>query len=236
MRSSISAALLAALLLAGLSGPALAQGPTAHQGDRSDRTGARAATAPATATGAEQAAGAARLRRMPTLSFTLPPERYARYVPQTRCRKKPRRGVRMLATHLGQRGGSVGAIWRSCRGSSTSEHKESRAVDWMLDASRKRDRRTARKFLDEIFATDAQGNTHALARRMGIMYIIWNDRIYRSYDGFRKGPYLSSGCRTRKQCSPTLRHRDHVHISLTRKAARGNLSWYAAMRTLRRAR
>ena len=70
-----------------------------------------------------------------------------------------------------------------------------------------------------------------LARRMGIMYVIWNDRSYASYRGFAPQPYLSSGCRTRKKCSKTLRHRDHVHISLTRKAARGKLSWYLAQQS-----
>lgn len=158
----------------------------------------------------------------------LPMEDYAGYEPQTKCIRKPRPGVLLLADFLVARGGGYGPIARSCRGSGTSEHKESRAFDWMLDARSPADRAVARAFLDEVLAPDDTGQPHALARRMGIMYIIWNDRSYASYRGFEPQPYLSSGCRTRKRCSQTLRHRDHVHISLTRKAARGKLSWYLA--------
>ena len=85
--------------------------------------------------------------------------------------------------------------------------------------------------MDRIFATDARGNTDAWARRMGVMYVIWNDRMYAAYDGFAARPYLSSGCRTRRTCSPTLRHRDHMHISLTRQGAKGATSWYYAQQT-----
>ena len=41
----------------------------------------------------------------------------------------------------------------------------------------------------KLFATDAEGNADALARRMGIMYLIWNDHIYSSYYGFRARDY-----------------------------------------------
>lgn len=162
--------------------------------------------------------------------YLAPVEPYAGYQPQTRCRRKPKAGVLMLADWLTRRGGGYGPISRSCAGSSVSEHKEARAFDWMLDARKKRHRRIARKFLDQVFAPDDTGQPHALARRMGIMYVIWNDRTWASYRGFEPKDYLSSTCRTRKRCSPTLRHRDHIHISLTRKAARGELSWYAAQR------
>ncbi len=158
--------------------------------------------------------------------YLLPVEPYAGYQPQTKCRRKPKRGVLMMADWLVARGGGYGAISRSCAGSSTSEHKESRAFDWVLDARDDADKAIAAALLDEILAPDDTGQPNALARRMGIMYIIWNDRMYASYDGFERKRYLSSGCRTRRKCSPTLRHRDHMHISLTRKGARGKTSWY----------
>ena len=161
----------------------------------------------------------------------LPMEDYADYQPQTRCIRKPRAGIRLLADFLVARGGGYGPISRSCAGSSTSEHKESRAFDWMLDASKKEDRLIAKAFLDEVLAPDDTGQPHALARRMGIMYVLWNDRSWASYRGFEPVPYLSSGCRTKKRCSKTLRHRYHVHVSLTRKAANGKLSWYLAQQT-----
>ena len=53
---------------------------------------------------------------------------------------------------------------------------------------------------------------------MGIMYVIWNDHMYSAWDQFEKESYLSSSCKRRKNCSATLRHRNHVHISLSRRA------------------
>jgi hypothetical protein len=153
-------------------------------------------------------------------------EGYAPYQGATKCSPKAKPGTKQLGRWLVKRyGGGFGPISRAC-GGSTSEHTEGRAFDWTLDAARKADRRTATRFLNRIFATDGRGNAHALARRMGIMYVIWNDRIYASYREFRVRPYLSSGCKTKKKCSKTLRHRDHVHISITRKAARARTSWY----------
>lgn len=160
--------------------------------------------------------------------YLMPMEPYAGYQPQTTCRRTPKPGVLMLADWLVARGGGYGAIVRSCAGSSRSEHKEARAFDWILDATDPAQQALADAMLDEILAPDDTGQPHALARRMGIMYIIWNDRMYASYDGFVAKRYLSSGCRTRRTCSPTLRHRDHVHISLTRKGAGGRTSWYYA--------
>jgi hypothetical protein len=160
--------------------------------------------------------------------YLMPLEPYAGYQPQTTCRQTPKPGVLMLADWLVARGGGYGTIARSCAGSSRSEHKEARAFDWVLDATDPVERALADAMLEEVLAPDDTGQPHALARRMGIMYIIWNDRMYASYDGFAAERYLSSGCRTRRTCSPTLRHRDHVHISLTRKGAKGRTSWYYA--------
>ena len=79
----------------------------------------------------------------------------------------------------------------------------------------------ARAFLAAAFATDAEGNPAALARRMGIMYVIWSDHFYPAYHQFQPESYLSSSCRSKRKCSKTLRHRDHMHISLSRPAPRG---------------
>ncbi|CUR57522.1 exported hypothetical protein [metagenome] len=160
--------------------------------------------------------------------YLMPLEPYAGYQPQTTCKRRPKPGVLLLADWLLARGGGYGPISRSCRGSSTSEHKESRAFDWLLDANSPTDQALAAALLDELFAPDDLGQPHALARRMGIMYVIWDDTMYASYEGFAPRRYLSSGCRSRRTCSPTLRHRDHMHISLTRQGAKGLTSWYAA--------
>jgi hypothetical protein len=157
----------------------------------------------------------------------LPVEDYASYDPQTACAKKPRPGTVALGEWLVETyGGAGGAVNRPCSGSGTSEHKDGRAVDWTMDAADPADRKRAKEFLAAAFATDAEGNPHALARRMGIMYVIWDDHFYPAYDRFEKEQYVSSGCRSRKKCSKTLRHRDHVHISLSKAGAKGLTSFY----------
>ncbi|GAA4683465.1 hypothetical protein GCM10023226_20780 [Nocardioides nanhaiensis] len=156
-----------------------------------------------------------------------PIEDYAGYEPQTKCSPTAKPGTTYLATWIVKRhGGTAGGISRPCRSGGASEHKEGRAFDWMLDADDPADRERAERLLTRLFATDKQGNPHALARRMGIMYLIWDDTMYAAYDGFAAKPYKHSGCRTVTRCSQTLRHRDHVHISLTRAGGNGTTSWY----------
>ena len=153
-------------------------------------------------------------------------EDYADYEPQERCNPTAKAGTTALARWLVRRGGGDGPISRTCRSGGTSEHKEGRAFDWILDATRARDRQTAREFLDLAFATDHADNEHARARRMGIMYIIWNDHMYSAWDEFQRDDYLSSSCKNLRRCSKTLRHRDHMHISLSRRGGKGLTSWY----------
>jgi hypothetical protein len=186
----------------------------------------------ATSASAEEAATSARSTVTSSAPYLMPLEPYAGYQPQTTCRRHPKPGVLLLADWLVARGGGYGAITRPCAGSSTSEHKESRAFDWVLDATSETDQALAAALLDELLAPDDMGEPSALARRMGIMYVIWDDQMYASYDGFVAKRYLSSGCRNRRTCSPTLRHRDHMHISLTRQGAKGLTSWYAAQAAL----
>ncbi len=152
-------------------------------------------------------------------------EDYARYQPQRNCAHQDKPGAVALATWLTARGGGWGAISRPCSGS-VSEHSEGRAFDWVVSAKNPADVALVEATLAELFAPDADGNPHALAREMGIMYIIWNDRMYASYDAFVPKRYRSSSCRKLRKCSQTLRHRDHVHLSLSRQGGRALTSFY----------
>jgi hypothetical protein len=152
-------------------------------------------------------------------------EGYAEYQPQTKCSPQAKPGTRALARWIVRRqGGDRGPISRRCRIGGTSEHKEGRAFDWRLDANRKRDRNRARRFLALVRREDRAGNDDARARRMGIMYIIWNDHMYSAWDEFARDDYRP--CKSRRRCSKTQRHRDHMHISLSRRGGMGRTSWY----------
>lgn len=125
-------------------------------------------------------------------------------------------------------GGRPGGTLRACTSGGASEHKDGRALDWTVDARNAADSAAAARFLAALTAPDAAGNTAALARRMGVMYVIWDDHIYAAYRGFAKAPYLHPACTRLKGCGATLRHRDHVHISLSRAGAAAQTSFYRA--------
>lgn len=154
-----------------------------------------------------------------------PIEDYASYDGQKYCNPKAKPGAVKLSRWLvKQYGGRAGGISRACNVGGQSEHKEGRAVDWMMDADNKREKAQVRRMMERLFATDKAGNKHALARRMGIMYIIWDDQLWGSYRAFEASDYRP--CANVKKCSKTTRHRDHVHVSLSRKGGRGETSWY----------
>lgn len=152
----------------------------------------------------------------------------AEYVGQQECTKAPAPGTVELARWLTRTYPATGSMgmMRACGSGGRSEHKDGRAFDWRADVRRKAQRRAAYHFIRKALATDANGNPNALARRMGIMYLIYDDTIWSSYRGFQPRPYLHSACKSRKKCSKTLRHRDHVHISLGLAGAAAQTSWY----------
>lgn len=164
----------------------------------------------------------------PARANPTPVDDYARYEGQTTCSPKEKPGtVALRAWTVSRFGGGAGGISRAC-GPGASEHKEGRAFDWTLNARRAADRARASSWMKQLFATGPTGERHELARRMGVMYVIWNDRMYASYRDFAPTKYVSSSCRGKKlrRCSPTLRHRDHVHVSQSWAGARQQTSWY----------
>lgn len=162
----------------------------------------------------------------PTASAAVPIEDYASYQPQAKCSPKAKPGTKILAHWMVRKyGGGYGPISRRC-GDGTSEHQEGRAFDWTLDATKKADRKLAKSFMERVFREDGHGNADAWARRMGIMYLIWSDTMYPAWNRFEPEPYLSSSCPSKKRCSVTLRHRNHLHVSLTRAGGKGRTSWY----------
>ncbi len=85
----------------------------------------------------------------------------------------------------------------------------------MVDATTKAGKAKADAFLSWLLATDANGNKNAMARRLGIMYIIFNKRIWRAYGDPGWGSY-----------SGTNPHTDHIHISLSYDGSTGRTSFW----------
>jgi len=157
---------------------------------------------------------------VPTAPVRLPAgiEGFATYQKQTVCSPTAKPGTvklknLLLRTYPSSR--SLG-ISRSCSAGGTSEHKEGRAFDWGVRVTSTTERAAASSFLTWLMKTDAKGNKAANARRLGVMYVIWNKRIWGAYAA-------NSGWRTYNGSNP---HTDHVHISLSRAGGAGTTSFW----------
>lgn len=118
------------------------------------------------------------------------------------------------------------SIWvpRECNQGGRSEHKEGRALDWMINSKIPEQNAQAESFLQWLLATDDNGNEFAMARRLGVMYIGWGDEIWESYT--RRWTELK-GCYSTQQSSyDTYCHRDHIHISFSWDGAAGQTSFW----------
>jgi hypothetical protein len=146
-------------------------------------------------------------------------EGFARYDGQSTCDPSPKPGTLALRDLLLARYSNTTSLGvsRACEVGGQSEHKEGRAFDWGADVGDARDVASVNDFLNALFATDAQGHRYALARRMGIMYVIWNHQIWVSYNA-------TEGWRPYDGENP---HTNHVHISLSWAGARGETSYWS---------
>ena len=152
---------------------------------------------------------------------------YAAYDGQTTCASEVLPGTDFLLDYLVRRNPGTRSVstLRACSRGTVSEHQDGRALDWGVDAAVPREKALGERWLDKIFAEDGRGNPHAVARRMGIMYLIWNNHIYSAYNDFEKREYRTCASRPRS-CSKTEGHRDHVHISLSRAGAAAQTTFY----------
>ncbi len=144
-------------------------------------------------------------------------EPFPSYDGQSTCSPSAKPGMVAFRNDVMARyGGSDLGIGRACSVGSTSEHKEGRAWDWGMDVGDPADRARVDDLLAWLLGSDAECHAYANARRLGVMYIIWNRRMLRMYDVERGWtPYSGP--------SP---HTDHVHFSLTRAGGNAETSYY----------
>jgi peptidoglycan hydrolase-like protein with peptidoglycan-binding domain len=136
------------------------------------------------------------------------------YIGQSTCDPVAKAGVAafrnlLLSTYTDS--GSFGIV-RDCGSGGQSEHKEGRAFDWKMSVSSARQKAEVATLLSWLLKTDANGNTYAMARRFGVMYMIWNHKIWKAYDAAR-------GWQDYSGPNP---HTDHVHFSF---------GWNGALKT-----
>ena len=164
---------------------------------------------------------AAAVPRTP-VGLTAAVEAYQPYVGQKVCDPAAKPGVsafRDLLLRTYPASGSLGIV-RDCGSGGTSEHKEGRAFDWANDAGNATDAANVNALLTWMMKTDQYGNANAMVRRTGLMYVIWNRRIWKAYDP-AKGWQPYSGASA---------HTDHVHFSFGWNGARKNTSYWTGGR------
>lgn len=145
---------------------------------------------------------------------------YVPYQGQTVCDPVARPGAlafaKLMSSHYGMGGTSL--IGRTCT-SQTSEHYDGRAWDWMLDVDDPEEGAVARSVLAWLTKADSRGVPGAMARRFGIMYIIYDHKMWRAYAPERGwAPYYGS--------NP---HTDHIHFSFNYNGAAARTSWWTGV-------
>ena len=140
------------------------------------------------------------------------------YVGQTICDPVAKPGVSafrdlLLRTYAGTT--SLGIV-RDCGIGAQSEHKEGRAFDWGVSVTNTTQVADVNALVDWLTRTDSFGNKRAMARRLGIMYMIWNQRIWHAYDD--RGWVAYTGA------DP---HTGHVHFSFGWNAAKAATSYWS---------
>ncbi|KKN11804.1 hypothetical protein LCGC14_1022880 [marine sediment metagenome] len=162
----------------------------------------------------------------------VPVDDYAEYVGQSSCDPTEKIGMRLFREYVWTRfgGGGVGIV-RPCSAPGTSEHEEGRAWDWGIVEGADlpgglppRFPADVDGFIEWLTCTDKGGNENANARRAGVMYMIYDRRIWRAYDkpGEPRGhwyPYSGS--------DP---HTSHIHVSLSWAGANAQSSLYDMIR------
>ncbi len=140
------------------------------------------------------------------------------YDPQVFCDPTPKPGTEYLArlaiSYFGA--GHLSGISRDCSVGPTSEHKEGRAFDWALSVGVPEEKAAGDAFAQWLTAVGPDGKVAYNARRLGVMYLIWNEQIWLNSDA-------NASWHAYHGPSP---HTDHVHVSLTWAGAYERTSWW----------
>ncbi|MDQ3956963.1 MAG: hypothetical protein M3273_01440 [Actinomycetota bacterium] len=169
----------------------------------------------------------------PAFGPVIDPSTY--YEGQAKCSPDAKPGVvafqqMVLAAYPGTGAGGIG---RDCSIGGQSEHKEGRAWDWGVSVAAPAHREAVSDLLGWLVEPDRYGNEHALARRLGVMYLIWNKRIWFPLSGWRTYCVMKkNGNCVGDDGGIRSPHTDHVHFSFTWAGARKQTSYWNAERSL----
>jgi hypothetical protein len=151
------------------------------------------------------------------------------YVEQVSCDPTLRAGTVKLARLLAMTYRSFNATsWSSTYACGTdgarSEHYDGRALDWMVDIHNARQFAAAKAVLSWLLATDSAGHKFAMARRLGVMYVIYDNQMWGAWDG--RWEQYNNCSHLPLRSSDNACHRTHMHISLSWNGATGRTSYW----------
>lgn len=172
-------------------------------------------------------AAEAAIPRPPTpVGLTAAIEPLAHYVGQVACDPVGRPGTQWLAAMLMRvyRGTYAATNYPCGTNGSRSEHYDGRAIDWMVSVRNPTEYAQAKAVISWLLATDRLGNKFAMARRIGLQYLIYNNKIWGSYRGAWE-PYENCA-KLPKPSSDSYCHRNHVHISLSWNGANARTTFW----------
>ena len=154
---------------------------------------------------------------------------YSSYEPESTCSIAPKPGVvayrDLLIRTYGSRWNNIS---RACS-ASISGHEEGRALDYGNLATNATQKAEADALFGWLFATDKHGNKHAMARRLGIQYIQYNNMMWRAYNasaGWQPQMMSGKACSTLGASYKTSCHRDHIHTSFSWNGALKKTSYF----------
>lgn len=152
----------------------------------------------------------------------LPVDPYAPHEPASSFDPTPKPGALMFREWAigkwGERPGSPQNIGRWDKTDKPSEHHEGRAWDLMTTSIAHGD-----SIVEALLASEGT-EPHALARRAGIMYLIWNKRIWRAY------PYAGKAGGEWAPYTGPNPHTDHIHFSFSKAGGAGLTSLYQSIK------
>ncbi len=151
---------------------------------------------------------------LPQIVFQEPAEDFAPVDLQTTCDPSEKPGVaafrQFVIDHQG--GGDLGIV-RACGIGGVSEHKEGRAWDWQISAADPAQSAKANELIQWLLANNAD-----MFRRVGLMYIIWNQNIW------------STKTNTWRPYTGADPHTSHVHFSFGWQGAKADTSFFRWLR------
>lgn len=156
-------------------------------------------------------------------------ESFASYVPAVGCDMRINPGTDALGQLMKTTYPDTSyGLGRTCEGTGmASEHTDGRAVDWMVSARTTNGMAEASAVIAWLFATDSNGVTYANAKRLGVMYLIWNNKIWGAYSADQGWRPYNNCANTPQSSMDTACHRDHIHFSLSWEGAMKKTSFWS---------